>query len=99
MNSELLNTLYDMLKYYINKNEIELKEYNRLKEMNVSPSYLDAYKNRMWIAVERFRAIKPYYIKYYENPSKELEKEIVDKFRDIIIEYVKDKKNIKIKSE
>ena len=53
----------------------------------------DAYEKRakfcsiMKPAVDNFYALKPYYIKYKENPTEELEAEITEKFGDLLEEF------------
>jgi len=105
MNRDLVTTLYDMLNYYIEKNENEIKEYNELKAKGTSISYLNAFKIRMQKTVDNFYILKPYYIEYNENPTKELEEEIIDKFKPLILEYYnflkesKKKENLKVEKE
>ena len=87
MNNDLLINMYKLLKYFIKQNEEDLVVYNNMVENGDSYEERLEFCNNMKPTVDNFYALKPYYIKYKENPTEELEAEITEKFGDLLEEF------------
>ena len=87
MNNDLLINMYKLLKYFIKQNEEDLVTYNNMVENEDSYEERLEFCNNMKPTVDNFYALKPYYIKYKENPTEELEAEITEKFGILLDEF------------
>ncbi len=84
MNYELLINMYNLLQSYIKKNEEDLVTYNNMVTNGASLQDRMEFCKGMKPIVDNFYAIKPYYLQYRDNPTKELEKEIKEKFGTLL---------------
>lgn len=88
MNYELLITMHKLLKFYIQQNEENLVTYDEMVKNGASFEERVDFCKRTNPVVDNFYAVRPYYFMYRDNPTPELEKEIIEKFNGLIKEYL-----------
>lgn len=87
MNNDLLINMYKLLKYCIKQNEEDLVTYNNMVANGDINEERADFCNKMKPVVDNFYALKPYYVKYRDNPTHELEIEIMEKFGALLDEF------------
>ncbi len=78
MNNELVIKTYNLLKKYISENENDLKKFEEMKKDRVSRFEQIEFVKKMQVGYDKFYTLRPLYMEYTKNPTKELESQILN---------------------